>query len=178
MKNVFYPLLAALIFLTSATMLIEPTKYTVEDGFKVAFKSKDPSGVFKEMDGQINFDAKDLANSKVDFTVKVSSINTGNGMQNKKAQISEWFNAAKYPDITFKSTKINEYKGTYYVYGNLTMKGTTKPYKVPMNVEYKDNGMKLTGSFTVKRSDFKVGKPGGAVPDGMKIIYSIPVSKN
>lgn len=177
MKNLFYPLLAALILLTSAVYVSTPPSYTVQDGFKIAFKSKDPSGVFRDLEGSIDFDANDLANSKVDFTVKVSSINTGNGMQNKKAQTAEWFNASKYPDITFVSKKINEYKGVYYVYGTLTIKGTSKPYKVPMHVETKDKGMKLTGSFTVKRSDFNVGKAGGDVPDGMKITYSIPVSK-
>lgn len=177
MKNLFYPLAAALILLTSATFLTTPIKYVVQEGFKIEFKSKDPSGVFKDLEGHIEFDKGDLDNSKVDFKIKVSSINTGNGMQNKKAQTAEWFNASKYPDITFKSNKITEANGTYYVYGNLKIKGTSKTYKVPMNVSEKEKGMTLTGSFTVKRSDFKVGKPGGTVPDGMKITYSIPVTK-
>ncbi len=47
-----------------------------------------------------------------------------------------------------------------------------------MNVEAKDNGMVLTGSFTVKRSDFRVGKPSQTVPDGMRVTYSIPVAKS
>lgn len=178
MKNKFYLLAGALIMLTSATFMIEPAKYTVKDGYSLDFKSKDPSGSFTDLEGTVHFDKEDLANSKLEFTVKVSSINTGNTMKDKKAQTSEWFDAAKYPNIKYKSTKIGEYKGVYYVYGDLTIKGVTKEYKVPMNVEVKENGMVLTGSFTVKRSDFKVGKPSQTVPDGMRVTYSIPVAKS
>jgi polyisoprenoid-binding protein YceI len=177
MSKRIYPLLAVLILLTSAGVLVDPPKYTVQDGYKISFKSKDPSGVFKTMSGNIQFDKDDLANSKVDFKVKVASISTGNGMKNKKALTSEWFDASNHPYITFKSKKIWLYKEKYYVLGDLTIKGTTKEYKVPMTVAEDGDKLTLTGRFYVKRLEFKVGKPSPNVPDAMKITYSIPVSK-
>lgn len=177
MKNAIYPLLTILILLTSATVVLTPTNYTVGSGYKIDFKSKDPSGSFNEMSGDVSFDAKDLTNSKMNFTFKVSSINTGNAMQNKKAQTEEWFHASKFPDIKFVSTKIVEKNGSYTVIGNLTIKGTSKEYKVPMKTESSSNGITLKGTFTVNRLDFKVGKKSETVPDGMKVTYSIPLTK-
>ena len=85
--------------------------YEVSQDFSIEFKSKDPSGSFKIMEGEIDFDEKELANSNFDFKIDVRSISTGNGMMNKKAQTPEWFDAVKYPFAKFKSTKV-EKKGT------------------------------------------------------------------
>jgi polyisoprenoid-binding protein YceI len=63
----------------------------------------------------------------------------------------------------------------YIVTGNLSMKGVTKTYKIPLKVIKSGEDLSFTGAFNVKRSDFKVGKTSDAVPDAMKIIYSIPV---
>ncbi len=177
MSRRIYPLLTLLILLTSAGVLSTPPKYSVDKGYEIAFKSKDPSGTFTSLSGYIEFDKDDLTNSKVDLKVKVSSISTGNGMKNKKAMTSEWFDEANHPYITFKSKKIWLYKGTYHVLGDLKIKGTTKEYKVPMNVEESGDGLKLTGKFYVKRLQFDVGKPSPNVPDVMKVNYTIPVSK-
>jgi polyisoprenoid-binding protein YceI len=59
--------------------------YVVSKEFSIEFKSKDPSGSFKIMEGEIDFDEKDLANSSFDFKIDVRSISTGNGMMTKKS---------------------------------------------------------------------------------------------
>ena len=71
-----------LIGLTAFT-LVALEHYEVTKDFSIEFKSKDPSGSFKIMEGQIDFDEKDLANSSFDFKIDVRSISTGNGMMNK-----------------------------------------------------------------------------------------------
>ena len=89
MKKLLYPALAICLFAGSAFVtLTTPADYTFKEGFKIAFKSKDPSGEFKKAKGTIKFDENDLANAKFDLTSEVNSINTGNSMQNKKAQTS------------------------------------------------------------------------------------------
>src|SRR3989344_785508 len=55
--------------------------------------------------------------------------------------------------------------------------GVFKTYKVPFSCKKADNSGKFTGKFNVKRSDFKIGKAGGNVPDVMKIEFSVPVDK-
>ena len=177
-SNIFYAGLAIVILLTSATLIAPPAQeYKIKEGFKIEFKSKDPSGVFKEAKGTVKFDAEDLANSKFSLTFPVSSISTGNGMMNKKAQTEEWFSAEKYPDIKYVSSKIDKSDDGYIVYGTLTMKGISKEKKVPLKVSKSDGGLTFSGSFVVNRMDFKVGKESDAVPNNMNISFSLPVTK-
>lgn len=65
-------------------MSYNPQEWKITDDYSIKFKSKDPSGIFKDFKGDINYDANDLANSKFDVSIDVSSISTGNGMMNKK----------------------------------------------------------------------------------------------
>ncbi|MDP5098344.1 MAG: YceI family protein, partial [Flavobacterium sp.] len=134
-------------------------------------------GTFTKMGGTVKFDEADLADSKFDLTFEVSSISTGNGMKNKKAQTAEWFNAAKYPQIKYTSTKIDKSGNDYIVYGNITMKGVTKEKKVNLKVSKSGSDLTFTGTLSVNRLDFKVGKASEIVPNTMNITYSIPVSK-
>ncbi|MBP6091074.1 MAG: YceI family protein [Crocinitomicaceae bacterium] len=177
MKKVFYPLAASLLLLTSAKLAFTPQDYKVKEGHSIAFKSKDPSGIFKDAKGSVKFDENDLENSLIDLTFKVNSISTGNGMMNKKAQTEEWFDADKHPEIKFESTKIAKSGDAFNVLGNLTIKGITKAKKVPMKVTKSGNDLVLTGTFGVNRIEYKIGKKSDAVPDVMNITYSIPVTK-
>ena len=127
MKKYIIPMLAVVLFIGSAFVVMNPpVDYKIKDSHSIAFKSKDPSGSFKTITGTVKWDDADLANSKFDLKIPVSSINTGNGMQNKKAQTPEWFDATKYPDIKFVSTKIVKSGDEYKITGKLTMKGVTK----------------------------------------------------
>ncbi|MCE2686883.1 MAG: YceI family protein [Cryomorphaceae bacterium] len=167
--------LLGFVGLTAFTILAI-NNYEVTKDFSIEFKSKDPSGSFKIMEGQIDFDEKDLANSNFDFKIDVRSISTGNGMMTKKAQTPEWFDSAKHPYAKFKSTKVEKKEGNLYnITGNLTIKGITKTVTVPANYS-NTSGKKITfkGTFNVNRIDFKVGKKSTAVPDIMKVNFEIP----
>ena len=177
MKRLFYPIVALGILMISGAMTFTPPSYTIKSGYSVEFKSKDPSGIFKTLKGSVLFDENDLAISKINFTIPVESISTGNGMMNKKAQIEEWFNSEKYPDIKFASSKIEKSSDGFSVSGSLTIKGTSKEKRIPMKVVKAGNDLTFTGTFPVNRMDFKVGHKSDAVPDVMNITYSIPVTK-
>ena len=179
MKKRIYPVLAVILLLTSAaTYIASVPSYKIKDGYSIAFKSKDPSGEFKTMKGTVKFDENDLAGSKFELTFDVNSISTGNGMKNKKALTAEWFDAGKYPQITYTSTKIEKSGDDFNVYGTLKMKGVSKEKKVPMKVSGSGKELTFSGSFSVNRLDYKVGKKSDVVPDVMNITYSIPVSQN
>ena len=168
----------AFVGLTAFTILAI-NNYEVTKDFSIEFKSKDPSGSFKIMEGQIDFDEKDLSAAKFDFKIDIRSISTGNGMMTKKAQTAEWFDTAKYPYAKFKSTKVEKKDGNlYHIIGELTIKGTTKMVTVPAS--YSKSGSKVTfkGTFNVNRIDFKVGKKSTAVPDIMKVNFEIPAQAN
>jgi len=178
MKKILYPALAICLFAGSAFVTLTASKdYTVKEGFTIGFKSKDPTGEFKKVKGTIKFDENDLANAKFDLSIDVNSINTGNSMQNKKAQTSEWFEADKYPTIKFVSSKVEKSGESYTITGKLTMKGVTKEKKIPATVTKSGNDLTFSGKFTVNRIDYGVGHKSDAVPDVMNISYSIPVTE-
>jgi len=177
MKKAFYPLIAAILLLTSAKLAINTIDYSVGKDFKVKFTSKDPSGEFKKMIGNIQYDAKNLAGSSFNFKIEVSSISTGNNMKNKKAMTNEWFAADKHPNITFISSKVVKTEKGIYVHGKLNMKGVDRFRKIKINPIKTDTGMKFTGTFWVDRSYYKIGKTSKAVPNKLKIEFSIPVTK-
>ncbi|MFM8962308.1 MAG: YceI family protein [Sphingomonadales bacterium] len=164
----------ALLGLTAFT-LVALEHYVVTKDFSIEFKSKDPSGSFKIMEGEIDFDEKDLSNANFDFKIDIRSISTGNGMMTKKAQTAEWFDTAKYPYAKFKSTKVEKKEGsTYNINGNLTIKGNTKAVTVPATYSKANGKVIFKGTFYVNRMDFKVGKKSDAVPDQMKVNFEIP----
>jgi polyisoprenoid-binding protein YceI len=179
MKIIMYPIFAAVLLVASAAAYVASApSYKIKDGYSVAFKSKDPSGEFKTMKGTIKFDEEDLANSKFDLSFEVSSISTGNGMKNKKALTAEWFDAGKHPQITYVSSKIEKNGNEYTVYGTLKMKGVSKEKKVPLKVSRNGKDITFSGSFSINRLEYKVGKKSDVVPDVMNINYSIPASQN
>lgn len=175
MKNLFYPLCAVVLLFTSATIALSVQDYKVADGYSIKFDSKDPSGNFDNLKGDVTFDKDNLSGSYMNFEIEVASISTGNGMKNKKAMTSEWFDQANHPKITFVSSKLEKTDKGYFVHGNLTMKGTKRYRKIPVNIDNTSNGLKLSGTFWVERSYYKIGKPSGEVPDKLKITYVIPV---
>ncbi len=163
--------------LFSAFAMTTSQTWEIKSGYSIKFVSKDPSGVFNDFSGDIKFDPNDLVSSKFNLKVKVSSISTGNGMMNKKAQTEEWFDASKYPTINFISSKITKSEKGYDIVGELEMKGVKKSIKIPTIYKTEGNGASFSGVFYVKRSLFGIGHKSDAVPDVMKIEFYVPVTK-
>ncbi|RKG45130.1 MULTISPECIES: YceI family protein, partial [Acinetobacter] len=75
-----------------------------------------------------NVDNAKPANSSVDVTIPLSSLNTNVKALDEHLKTADFFNAEKYPNITFKSTKVQALgKNKYKITGNLTIKDVTKP---------------------------------------------------
>ncbi len=87
-----------------------------------------PSGNFTDIQGTISVDNDQPAKSSVNISIPLSSVNTNVPALDKEFQEEAWFNAAKYPNITFKSTKVETTdKKNFKITGDLTVKGVTKP---------------------------------------------------
>ena len=69
MKKIIYPAIAAIILVSSAFMTYNPQEWKITDDYSIKFKSKDPSGIFKDFKGEIKYDANDLGNSKFDVSI-------------------------------------------------------------------------------------------------------------
>jgi polyisoprenoid-binding protein YceI len=152
MKKAFYPILAALLIIASSFTILVSQEWKVSDGYSVKFTSDDPSGTFGGLKATINFDPNDLATSKFDATIDVTTINTGNGMKNTHAKSEKWFDAGKYPTIQFTSSAITKTATAYEAKGMLTIHGVQKEVVMPFTFD--DNVFK--SSFSINRLDYNV----------------------
>lgn len=84
-------------------------------------------GEFGKTTGTVTLDDKDVSKSSVEATIDVSTINTRIPDRDGHLKSPDFFDAAKYPTITFKSTKVEKVGDGLKVAGNLTVKGVTKP---------------------------------------------------
>lgn len=92
-------------------------------------------GRFKDFKGTIHFDEKDVTKSSVEFTAKVESIDTGVEQRNAHLRTADFFDVAKYPEMNFKSTRVERRgKDGYVLHGDFTLKGVTKPVAFPFTV--------------------------------------------
>jgi len=98
-------------------------------------------GRFKDFASSIHYDASDVTKSTVEFTAKVESIDTGVGGRDNHLRSADFFDVAKFPEMTFKSTKVEKKGKGYVMHGDFTLKGVTKPISFPFNVlgAVKDN---------------------------------------
>lgn len=100
--------------------------------FGVAHIYSTTKGAFTEFEGVIEFDPANLQESRFDFRVKVKSIHTNNTKRDGHLQSGDFFDAGKYPEMTFKSSAITHNEGNQYtVEGTMTIKDVSRPIKVP-----------------------------------------------
>ncbi|MFZ9943114.1 MAG: YceI family protein [Bacteroidia bacterium] len=85
------------------------------------------TGYFKEFNSNVLSDKADFSDAKVDFSIKVGSINTDNQMRDDHLKSDDFFNAGKYPEINFKGKQMKSAgKGKYKLTGDLTIRDVTK----------------------------------------------------
>jgi len=117
-------------------------------------------GQFKTYSAKVALDESDLAKSQVEFSAETASIDTGNADRDKHLKSPEFFDAPKFPQLTFKSTKITKAGKGYKLKGVLTIHGVSKevtldaavsqPVKSPMDKLVR--AVKITAKL--KRGDF------------------------
>lgn len=151
--------------------------WKVSKGYSISFSGKGVEGIFKRFKADINFDERNLAESRFMIIIDVNSLNTGSALQNKHATGIEWFDAARYPQVTFVSSSIEKNADGYQAKGKMTIKGNSKDISIPFNFTNSGAKAKFTSNFSIKRSDFFVGKPSNDVWDEIKIKVELPVEK-
>jgi polyisoprenoid-binding protein YceI len=121
--------------------------------------------------------------SSVAFDVKTASVDTGQGKRDDHLRHSDFFNAAKFPSISFKSTAVKPADAeTTEVTGDLTLHGVTKPVtvKIARVGEGDMKGTKLVGYesvFTIKRTDFGMDSYVGPAGDDVQITVAVELQK-
>lgn len=88
----------------------------------------DVKGEFGKTEGKVQLDDADLSKSSVEVTIDAASVDTRDAKRDAHLKSADFFDVAKFPTITFKSTKVEAGKdGALTVTGDLTMHGVTKP---------------------------------------------------
>lgn len=118
-------------------------------------------GRFKEADATINLDEADITKSSWSGTIKTASISTDQDNRDEDLKSAGFFDVQKYPEITFKSTKIEKAKDGYVAVGSLTMKDVTKEIRIPFTLtgpvmlgDKKKVGIAAT--LTLNRQDYHI----------------------
>jgi polyisoprenoid-binding protein YceI len=94
------------------------------------------TGSFNSFNGSMTMNADDLTTAKLSGEIDVNSVDTKNGQRDDHLKAPDFFDAAKYPKISFKSTSVSKVKtNTYLMKGDLTIKNVTKP--IELEVIYK-----------------------------------------
>jgi polyisoprenoid-binding protein YceI len=90
-------------------------------------------GAFNDVEGIINADVGNPANSSVRVTIKVASIDTRSAQRDEHLRTNDFFDAPSYPDITFVSSRIDQIEEmNFIVIGNLTIRGVTQEISLPI----------------------------------------------
>ena len=93
------------------------------------------TGSFQDYDVELIFDKDDPANSKVSARIAVGSVNTGNEGRDNHLRSDDWFEADKYPYITFESSSVRQISETALVaVGDLTIKDVTRRVELPIEL--------------------------------------------
>lgn len=142
------------------TLVIDPMHS--EASFQIRHIVTKVRGRFTDFSGTIMADQAKPEASSVEFTVKTASIDTDQDNRDKHLQSPDFFDAAKYPEITFKSTSVKSAgKDKYDVTGNLTMHGVTKQISLPVTYlgtggPGKDAKHGFEATTTINRKDFGI----------------------
>ena len=133
-------ILVSTVFLAALPLFAATETYTVDKNhsgveFKIRHLVSNVGGKFTDFAGTINADKAVPTNSTVEFTIQTASIDTATPDRDKHLKSGDFFDAEKYPTITFKSVKIApaKTKDTYDVTGDLTMHGVTKRITLPVS---------------------------------------------
>lgn len=143
----------------TSTWKIDPNHSTVEFAVKHIMIST-VKGRFSEVEGEIVIADGDPSRSSVSATLNAASIDTHTGQRDDHLRSADFLDAAKFPEITFKSTRISGTRSKFEVTGDLTIRGVTREVRLDVTNEGsgKDpwGGERIAFSATTKldRRDF------------------------
>ncbi|MBI3367560.1 MAG: YceI family protein [Burkholderiales bacterium] len=116
-------------------------------------------GKFRKFDAQITLDPKKPEAGHVSFAIDTASASFGAAETDAEVPKPVWLNVAKFPQATFQSAAIKGLGGgKFEVAGKLTIKGSARDVVVPVAVTQAGANSTASGSFTIKRLEFKVGE--------------------
>ncbi len=169
MKRVL--LVAALALWFTSAALAAPVSYQLDPNHTVVlaqwnhFGFSNPVANFGQVDGTVVYDADNVAASSVQVILPLAGLNSFVPKFDEHLRSADFFDAAKYPVITFNSTKVESAgEGKLKVTGDLTIRDITKPVVLDVTLnkagphpQSKRAAIGFDATTTLKRSEFGVG---------------------
>jgi polyisoprenoid-binding protein YceI len=142
-------------------------------GFSITeFLINTVSGKFTRFGGHVTVGSS-LETSKIEATVDVDSIDTGVHMRDGKLVSPEYFDAGRFPKMTFASTQIWGRADNFGIKGNLTIKGVTK--EVVFTARIQDGGV-VVAETKIDRTDFGITS-GGTIKNEVRLRLQIRIAR-
>jgi polyisoprenoid-binding protein YceI len=120
-------------------------------------------GRFSDISGTIAYDEKDPSKSKVEAVIKTGSVNTDSEMRDGDLK-NNFFEAQKYPEMKFTSTKVEKRGDQWIATGPLTIKDVTKTVEIPFEITKANTqygpAVGTSSAFKINRNDYHVVKAG------------------
>ena len=134
------PIMIALSLLLSLNVHAEVESYKIDSAhsfanWSIRHVASKTSGTFNDIRGELAIDRNDLANSKVDATISLLSVNSGHAKRDEHIQKEEYLDVGHFAEMRFVSTKVvatGKDAGT--ITGQLTLHGVTKEISFPFKV--------------------------------------------
>jgi polyisoprenoid-binding protein YceI len=148
------------LWLASATFAAD--KYELDPvhtriGFSVRhLMINNVAGRFMDFTGSIPYDEQDITKSAVSVKIQAASVNTENKTRDDDLRSPNFFDAAKYPEITFQSSRVEKQGDGYVCVGTLTMHGVSKEIAIPFTI---------TGKIKDPWGNTRIGLEGGVKID-------------
>ncbi|WP_430513314.1 YceI family protein [Pannonibacter phragmitetus] len=142
-------------------------------------------GRFGTWDAKLMIDADQPENSSLEMTIDTNSLDTFWAERDTHFKSADFFDVAKFPEATFKSTKVEKTgENTLKIDGDLTIKGITKPATLDVTVTSmgehpmeKKPWVGFAGTTTIKRSDYGMDMYTPYVGDDVTIVLHAEASK-
>ena len=176
-------LLVAALFAFAGSAFAAPVTYKLDPKHTNVLASwnhfgySNPYANFGDVEGTLVYDAADVSKSSVQVTMPISGINSFVDKLDEHLASGDFFDAAKFPNATFKSTSVAA-AGTnkLTVTGDLTIKDITKPVTLDVTLNgagehpmLKKQAIGFSATATIKRSDFGVGAYAPNVSDEVQL---------
>ncbi|HTC76187.1 MAG TPA: YceI family protein [Edaphobacter sp.] len=189
-RRIFTAALSA-VLLTGVSAFAQSSTWTIdknhaETTFQIRHMGvSNVRGSISGVTGTIVWDEKDPSKSSVEATIDTNTVNTNNSARDTDLKSDKYFDVAKYPTMTFKSTSVSRVNGKLQVVGDLTLAGVTKSVTLAVDgptPPQKGMGGKqvigLSATGTVKRSDFNFAPKMPTMALGDEVAITIDVEAN
>ena len=138
-------------------------------------------GAFTKVSGSVHYDPSDPAKTTIDATIDAASVDTRVDMRDNDLRGANFFDAAKYPTLTFKSKKVEAAgSGKIKITGDLTIHGVTKEVTLDVDgpsaaVKDPRGGLRMgaSASTTINRKDFGVNGAAAMVGDDVPVTIDL-----